>query len=493
MVFKTLHIARQSLVKTLTYGYPQTVVAASQSYASQNNTFNSFGVNNASRFGKLGPTHQSAFQSTLRSGQPGNVDSGLAAYYAAWQRHQRTEENEWQQFQFAKRICWNTSSAQDAKAADKEATAPEQDAGDKRPSDPLHRSYSASAVDDPKIIVESAPLSIADTHAIEEIHDDSASSDAVVKSDNLAPVSSKETSFSHNTSATPSIGDVTPSTSVSEADSYADQLTRLVNLHSYAEIPAVFESMLLDGVKPTAPSYNALISAAVHLPRGKHHVVPKVLDIYADMLRRRVVPDANTFNILINLLARRSLDVVTMRQMLETKRSRFSATDDAGKFMFRSDETEFDILAEDNSLDIALKMFGMANNTVKAGRISDETYQMLISACAHEGRVDSMVEIYAAMEAQNVTPSSNVFPPMILAFASSGDLRSSVECYDEYKALAIANDNGKITMIRQDYEVYASLVRAYNICQRPSGAQRFLQKVEAMVHKAFKPCVTRLV
>jgi pentatricopeptide repeat protein len=67
---------------------------------------------------------------------------------------------------------------------------------------------------------------------------------------------------------------------------------------------------------------------------------------------------------------------------------------------------------------------------------------------------------------------------MIHAFGKSGDLRSAVECYDEYKALAIASDNGDISLSRKDNDVYAALIKAYAICGRIEGGQKFLSKIE---------------
>jgi pentatricopeptide repeat protein len=90
-----------------------------------------------------------------------------------------------------------------------------------------------------------------------------------------------------------------------------------------------------------------------------------------------------------------------------------------------------------------------------------------------------MVRIYSHMESRSVTPAADMFVPMIHAFGKSGDLRSAVECYDEYKALAVSNDNGEISLSRKDNDVYAALVKAYTICNRIEGGQKFLTKIES--------------
>ena len=63
--------------------------------------------------------------------------------------------------------------------------------------------------------------------------------------------------------------------SADQIDEYTTQLQKLAERRSYAQIPAIFESMLRSGVKPSVSAYNALLSAAINLPRSKHQVVDR--------------------------------------------------------------------------------------------------------------------------------------------------------------------------------------------------------------------------
>ena len=138
-------------------------------------------------------------------------------------------------------------------------------------------------------------------------------------------------------------------------DEYTAQLQNLAEGRKYAEIPAVFEAMLHAGVKPSIAAYNALLSAAIHLPQAKHQVVPKALDVYSDMLRRRVIPDTATYATLIELLSVRSLEVMSSKQSFEEKRLRYGGMEEEGSFMLHSNETDYAILSEDGSLPVAVK------------------------------------------------------------------------------------------------------------------------------------------
>lgn len=495
MVFKSFHLARQTLSKGLTHGYAQSVVAG----VSQNNPLASF--QHHDRFRKAGAKQQQhAFASVSTSSavkqaiaQHEQQDSGLAAYYAAWQKH-RVEEKDWSQFQFRKLIEWTPQgvAVKDGQEAEEGSAIVAGDAEPVPRRATPNRAYSTSQVEDIKKNVSDEQVEeIAQAQLDEAIAQELAKIKAahdVVKSNEqaLSPIeearSASPASVYSDTlvdAVDLSRSDLTFATRVPElVDEYTLQLQKLAERHAYAEIPAVFESMLRSGTKPSAKSYNALLSATINLPKARNQVVPKALDVYSDMLRRRVLPDTETYTALIELLSERSLEVVTMKQGLEEKRVRYGGMEEEGKFMLHSNETELAILSEDNSLQFAVKLFHSAVVNGSTRRFSEETYRLLVTACAENGRVEDMVRIYAHMESRNVTPAAQMFVPMIHAFGKSGDLRSAVECYDEYKALAISHNNGDLNISRKDNEVYAALIKAYAICGRYEGGWKFLSKIE---------------
>ena len=523
MVFKPFtHLARQSFVKTFTHGYAQSVVAATQSsYASSTTPFGSFANHAANRHGKHGNAQlHSAFQNIPSSSGTsnktghgdqngtGSSDGGLAAYYEAWQNQQQHdgESKEWKQFQFPLRIGWKAPSVvPDGKAKEREDFGPWAESSVEREG--LDRAYSTSAVDEIKKVEDEAAEAVAvakvDEVIAKEISDlhqvsglvpentaaTSTSSDVdTERATELLTETDKSVSpisvlFSPSADAlarsTPS-SDVTAVSSVQDAESqvFCEHIGKLNAAQRYAEIPPVFESMLVKGLRPTTEAYNALLAAAIHLPLAKHHVVPKALGIYSDMLRRKVYPDTAFYTTLVELLARRALEVFGMKNAVEKKRLRFGGLNENGSFLFRSNEAELAILAEDDALSTAVKLFNASFSTNKTRLYSSETYRLLITACASHRRVDDMIRIYSRMEGHKVIPIATMFPPMIDAFGATGELASAVECYNEYKSLAVADDAGKLVIIqRMDNEVYASLVKAYAICGRAEGGNRFLRRI----------------
>ncbi|OBT88340.1 hypothetical protein VE02_03413 [Pseudogymnoascus sp. 03VT05] len=483
------NLARQGFAKTFHHGYAQSLVAATHpsSYPNQHNRsafarrHNSVGKLHSYRFKNAFHTSVNAssaltLQQDVRPERHNTSDAGLDAYFDAWKKQHPVgePEKEWTQFQFAKRIEWKPSvpEVQEATAAEAVVASYE----DQRPG--LERSQSTGDLDGLRKARSDTFVSVEGSGAVtpevaQQIRDLHINGLQEVASGLVTPPMSLE-DFRRSPLSTSSV----TTTSDLQSQSYAEHLTKLSQSQRYAEIPAVFESMLVAGIKPVADSYNALLDAAIHLPAERIQVVPKALDVYSDMLRRKVAPTTATYNTLINLLASRSLEVNESKKMLEEKRARFGGMEQPDKFMLASSEMEFDILSEDDRLDFAVKMFDISMRTNKDRTYPAETYFKLISACAEAVRVNDMARFYEDMESKKVIPLAATFPSMIKGYAASRDLTSAVECYNEYKDIAVADNYGLVELTdRQDAFVYAAVVKAYVDSDKLPGAIRFYEKI----------------
>ncbi|KAK0718010.1 hypothetical protein B0T26DRAFT_645296 [Lasiosphaeria miniovina] len=482
---------RQGFTKSISLGYAQSVVAATHphvlnpqnrpSFARRHSTrisrVSNFGLQSA--FHYSGPSSHVAVPVEPRHDVPVE-HGGLDAYFEQLQQSTEQpgeEDGEWIQFQFPKRIEWNPTPASVLLGSDTRTLALEGDVA------PGHEARIPVSPEDEAVLARidaALEKEVEVRKELEALEEEAESLRAVspaladqrleeIRSRMITPVSRARTPAGIVRTATPPVDP--------QSQTYAHHLTKLSEASRYAEIPAVFEAMLVAGVKPIAESYNALLMSAIHMPSERSHVVSKALDIYADMLRRKASPDADTFNILVGLLASRSLEVSTLKRSLEDKRLRFGGMEEAGKFMFASHEIEHDILSEDDRLDLALKLFETSAQSGTAF-FSSETYHQLISACAQSGRVSDMLKLFEHMEAHRTTPYAATFPVMITAFAKAGDLISAVECYNEYRNLAIANDNNEPSLRdRLDAQVYAAVLYAYVISDKLEGAMKFYKKI----------------
>lgn len=481
---------RQGVAKSLTHGYAQSVVAATHPHVLNSQTRPSFSRRSTARVGRLASLGLQAAFHTGSQLTAGSVEhrheklpstaGGLEAYFEHLQKTQATEEaeEEWVQFQFQQRIEWNPTPASILLGpAESRGLATEGEAAVSQDGQTTVPPESEAALAHINAALENEIEVRKQLEALEEeVESLRATSPALaeqleeqIRTRSLTPISRTRTPASIARTATPPVDP--------QSQSCADQLTKLSNASRYAEIPAAFETMLVAGVKPIAQAYNALLMAVIHLPSNKFEVVTKALDVYNDMRRRKVLPDGETYNILVSLLASRSLEVTALKKALEEKRLRFGGFHEPGKFMLASHEFEHAILNEDDRLDLAVKLFHSSVEYNKAS-YSSETYHQLISACAQANRVDDMLQLFEHMEASQRTPFAATFPAMITAFANSRDLISAVECYNEYKNLAIANDQGEPTLHdRLDAQVYAAVINAYVVSDKFDGAVRFYKRI----------------
>ncbi|KAL4894750.1 hypothetical protein BDV59DRAFT_174920 [Aspergillus ambiguus] len=466
MVFKPFtHLARQSFTKAFTHGYAQSVVAASQSSYASSTTFNQL-ANQPAKFSRT--ALQNVFQPSSSSGAgakasqgSGSGDLGLAAYYAAWQHAQQTgDDSDWKQLQLKRRIGWKPTPEEVTRSKD----------GDEVPPP-------AALRDSPHISKASANADV--SAQVEE----AVAREIQIQEEQARAEEASEAKDHPETEAFPDLpDDVAAIADVASEQSRlaSDQIVQLAAKKQFSEIPGAFAALLRDGITPTVAAYNALLVSAIQLHGDTAQAIQKALDVYSDMLRRRVIPDEQTYQTLVELFVVRAHDAIKSKGLLEQDRARYGGMEEPGKFMLHSSELEQAILAEDNSLGIAVKLFTTATARHPNLVFSVDTYRYFITACAQEGHVEAMIRVYGHMESNKVTPHASIFPAMIDAFASTGDLQSALECYNEYKALAISDDNGTFSIIqRLDGQVYAALVNAYLSCGKEEDALRFVERIRS--------------
>ncbi|KAK3712761.1 hypothetical protein LTR37_008851 [Vermiconidia calcicola] len=513
-VKSTVHISRiaGTALKTFTHGYAQTVTAlAAQNHNSPtplaDTLVGKFRKTEKSRVGNVYQNVENVRQaSTTAANAPaarpetshGQHDAGLEKYFDAWQKHQRTGTKEWQQFQFARRIEWQPPSVVPAQNQEPAVAATAEEVHVKKNRDletpRLKRSYTTSALDNfgkafsNDEFAEAAALEQVNNAIAEEIQKskDDAEDALMLKGQSSSIGSQDSASFPSDQPSIESPATLyTPTESfstTSDGEAYAQELLQLAENKQYHDIPSVFQAMLRAGVQKPAPSaYRALLTSALELTQGKYQKVPKALEVYSDMLRRKVVPDTETFGVLIDLLAKRASEALAIRKGLEERLTRYGGLEESGKFMFSSSQSEHTMLLEDSSLSIALKMLDRAAAQSSTDALPSEACAALVIACAEQGRLEDMARIYEHMESKSMEPQSGIYPPMISAFGQHGDLKSAVEVYDEYKDLAIANNAGKNAIIRNDNEVYAALIKAYGSADRLKGGLKFLSSVQSDV------------
>ena len=476
MVFKPFtHLPRQIFSKTFAHGYAQSVVAASQtSYAT---TTTSLGLNHNYPVGKLGRTAQlqNTYQSTSSSSGPGakfggasssnasGNDGGLAAYYAAWQHAQTTgDDSEWRNHQLQRRLGWKGPGAV-GQTARRDSSGAADSLRPRRPT--LARPHSANVVHDLKK-TEDGEVTTADGEVVSV-------DPADIKSTEVTAATNEAENASlagPNGSPAPSVGPESifsaedSTASVSDASvATSEHIVQLAKSQQYAEIPAVFHSTLSQGIVPSIDAYNALLVAAINLPADSEQAFSKVLDVRADMIRRGVKANIDTHAIIVQFLANRALQANLSKNKLRENQKRYGGLHGRNSFLFLSSALEFELLAEDDSLSLALKQFRTGEAAFPNQAFPAGVYESLIKACAQTARVDEMCEVYNSMNSQQKCLGADAFSEMIQAFEPSANLGQAVQAYENYKNLAISS-NAHFARTRtstSDYKAYAALIKNY--------------------------------
>ncbi|PIA88580.1 Pentatricopeptide repeat-containing protein 5, mitochondrial [Cercospora beticola] len=507
----TVHITRLAgnAFKALSHGYAQTVVAASQtSYAAQNTSAAPLADHLIGRVFKneknkkqtYGVRHASTAAPTQGKAEVSH-ETGLEKYYEAYREAQRNGKKEWQQYQFARTIEWKPPAEAIFHGKVQEvADIEEVQEAEEFVAPSLKRSYTTSALDNfSKALLndeaaEAAALALVNDKIAEEIakskeesEDDGltirAKSPSIISPDavEVESLPSEPRSSSPASVFTPT--DSFSSAESAESEAFTEQLLDLVERKKFHDVPAVFQGMLHAGVqKPSQAAYRALLRAAVEVTHDKHLKTPRALEVYSDMLKRKVVPDAETYGTLISMLSTRALESLASRKALDQRLTRYGGLDAPGRFMFGSSQSEYSMLVEDNSLSIALKMFDRARETIAA--LPSDACATLVIASAEQGRIEEMTRVYEYMESKSLEPQSEIYAPMITAFGDLRDLRNAVERYDEYKDLAIKNNEGTNAIVRLDNQVYAAVIKAYGTADRLKGGLKFLASIQAGIADA---------
>lgn len=290
-IFSNLHqtLFRQGIAKSLGHGYAQSLVAVTHPHALNPQNRPSFARRHSTRFGRLQSLQlQSAFHPE-KAAAGLSLDhrheklarhGGLDAYFEHLQsKHDAGEDvaEEWQQFEFQRQLEWKPTPASiltgDARLAETAEELVAEEAAETSSIPPEAEAALAhiDAALERELEVRSRQEALEE--AIERSVKSGTPIDPALLSRALTPeIERSATPASIARSATPPIHP--------QSQTYADHLLKLSEDGRWAEIPAVFEAMLVAGVTPIAGAYNALLVSRIKLTAEKNEVVSKVRDVY---------------------------------------------------------------------------------------------------------------------------------------------------------------------------------------------------------------------
>ncbi|KAF3901512.1 hypothetical protein ABW20_dc0108339 [Dactylellina cionopaga] len=416
MVFKpfTIAAARQSFARNFVNGYAQSAVAAAQSsYA----TTTSFPL---SRLGQNTPAKIQAVFNGPHNGNRSKLSRGndhLGHYHSIFKDGDRS-------LKYPEQLKAPPSiSLQLQQELEKKNEGP--------PSPELRpRAASMSTIRDYPTLEEPDRIALANESAIEDdivttlgvsekeskpeqLKDAKVRTDAAAASAGTAqdakPVTKNVIDSPTQTDAvetpTSETSDHTMVNSSSTASTYVvrDYIQLFDNMkltEQYDQIPMVFSEMVDNGIAPTTDAYNYLLHAFTQIPLMGHERITRVMNIYAEMMDRKMIPSHYTYSIVIGALSDQASRVQEHGKQADTKVKRFG-------FSLSSTGQVYNAMSEKHFA-LATDIYGTAVSLKQ--RLTPEALNMLLQTSAQKDRSDLFASILTKMEQLNLQPTIPSYP-----------------------------------------------------------------------------------
>lgn len=419
MVFKPFaNLARQGIAKHLVNGnYAQQVIAASQSLPIIKAQVNTHRHPSSGR-----PTATGSRALSTHATQSNDLNNTF--YPTHGQQLDDSLDKDAKRYLFSRKILWSKAQHQ---TQDLQAAVETAEASELHVPSPVESLTGAGEV-------EAASKADTTTRATAEVEGSSSGTGAV---EALSPVAQFNT-----------------------------ELEKLKRQGRFKDITIQFQFKVQSGLEPNTETFNCLLSAKAQLMRlgVLDNRISYLLDVYKDLLRRKLVPSTKTYSILLTSLVKcaRSADAT-----LELKKK------EVGRFGFAvpsQHELLMNEVEEGDGIAVALEIFDASTYVVKDRAYGVDVYATLIEACAQRGLTEEMFKILHQMEASGIKPNRDIYFNFIDAFAKDKDLHSVLEIYEEVKTSVIESEKDNL---------YKHLVMAYVTVDDAAGATSFLQKVIA--------------
>jgi pentatricopeptide repeat protein len=280
-----------------------------------------------------------------------------------------------------------------------------------------------------------------------------------------ADILSEEDSYS-NLHAIPNLPESSPGYVTPTLESYEKEVTNFMEKGDFRSVISVYHDMKRQGFVPTARLYNQII---VSLSRTRaQEPVNSIVEVYTEMLERQIEPEISTVSTVIEALCTRSSEVANIIAETNLRIERDASNSEAQK--------KVKLLKKEENVSTALHLFHATSDAIYPSH-SIYTYNTILEALSNHGMAAEVLQVYEKMEISRIKPDVNTFVHLITAFGKHGDIRSAIECYNEYKTQA------KDLIAHDENIVYEALITGYFACGDPTGGVEFLKKVQSVPGK----------
>lgn len=250
-------------------------------------------------------------------------------------------------------------------------------------------------------------------------------------------------------------------------ESYEKEVSSLMEQGDFGSVVSVYHDMKRLGFVPTARLYNHIIVSMTRI--RAREPVNAIVEIYTEMLDKHIEPELSTVSTIIQALCERSTEVAHLITETNLRIER----DVSGTY---EDEEKVKLLAQEENITTALNLFNASLATMYPAH-SIETFNTMLEALSRHGMAAEVLHVYEKMENSGIRPNVYTFAHLITAFGKYGDMRSAIECYNEYKSQA------SLLPPHDEDIIYEVLIASYFASGDAEGGIAFLKKVQSVPGK----------
>lgn len=259
---------------------------------------------------------------------------------------------------------------------------------------------------------------------------------------------------------------------------------RSMSRHSnQAGVAKSVRRMLATYQSPPVELFNAALNASVH-SRQPGTSLTQIIELYNAMLSKSVLPDVETYELLIQALTQRDVEVHRAQIALDLRvkhKSQVSYT--AEENIDKDVERLRDLKKEDNFAS-AMSLF----EGILAGHGKDhvqmQTFVRLMSCAANRGDVHSAIHVFAQLEARSdLNISAPVYRYLILTFSNAGQVDQAEEIFKSFLTAGAQNKLHRypahlMGLARQSQiQVWNTMMEAYFRAGMPDKAIELVDQV----------------
>ncbi|EIM85452.1 uncharacterized protein STEHIDRAFT_80833 [Stereum hirsutum FP-91666 SS1] len=188
--------------------------------------------------------------------------------------------------------------------------------------------------------------------------------------------------------------------------------------------------------------------------------VTEILQAYNDMVGRNIVPNMDTYALLIDVLCERDFETQKIISTLQTRIHRRTLKGMADSPDAFTDEKRIQALRAENNFASAMSLF-QAANTLSTARFTSRIFLNLLRSAAAHGTIEPAIRIFAQAEKNSDNKLSQLYYLYLIStYSTSGDIEGAKVVFDEY--LRAARDNRIFWTSDKGFDAHVGTIRIWN-------------------------------